>query len=302
MREEAERTYQVYLKQKSDFNQEVLNRLIFLKQFKSFPVELSEKITRSEQQLIKDRNHKIKQARQVAELQKNRAEAAEKIKESALRAKELAEQAKTFAEEARLLAEKGRKTSKKITVLASTIAVIAIIALGIVWHLLDQNKKNTQSLEIANVAKEKAIQEAELSAEKERQQKDSTIIERDRALNQKKITEKALSDLKNEQRQKFQTEAEAARKENRYPESLRAYQEVLKLTANPAEAQIIRKQISETERERNDYEFQRNKDIGLAMKDTGDCEGALVYLEKAAKSQDDPAVKNAIAECLNTKN
>lgn len=141
LREEAERTYQVYLKQESDFNQEVLNRLIYLQQFKPFPAKLSAKITQSEQQLIEDQNHKIEQARQVAELERSRAEAAEKLKESALKAKELAEQGKTFAEEARLLAEQGQKTSKKITALALTIAVIAIIALGIGWYLLDQNEK-----------------------------------------------------------------------------------------------------------------------------------------------------------------
>jgi hypothetical protein len=38
------------------------------------------------------------------------------------------------------------------------------------------------------------------------------------------------------------------------------------------------------------------------MKDAGDCTGALVYLKKAAISQDDSAVKKAIAECMSTKN
>lgn len=105
-------------------------------------------------------------------------------------------------------------------------------------------------MEQANVEIGKAKQDAEISARKERQQKDSTIIERDRAIYQKKIAEIAFSDLKNEQRQKFRTEAEAARKEKRYAEALRAYQEVLKLSANPTEAQTIRKQISDTEREK----------------------------------------------------
>jgi hypothetical protein len=204
--------------------------------------------------------------------------------------------------------EQLEKAKKRLRTVAGLLGAAVLAALAAVW-LYFQSKE-------ANAMKEIALTESKRNEQLVIAQKDSTTtanqsLERQKstsdslarvARQEAENAEKALLDLKNEQRQKFQTEAQAARNEKRYTEALRAYREVLKLATNPAEAQMLRKQIADTEREKNDYEFQRNKDVGLAMKEAGDCQGALVYLKKAAESRDDPAVKTAIAECTNVKN
>lgn len=193
---------------------------------------------------------------------------------------------------------KARKRLRTVVGLLGAAVLTGVMAIWLYFQSEGAKRQAVQEREKAEVAKSDAVAKA-----RQAEVSDSLAgVERDKALNQRNIAEKAFADLKNEQRQKFKTAAEAARKEKRYAEALRAYHEVLKLAASSVEAQTLRKKISDIKREKNDYEFQRNKDIGLAMKEAGDCKGALIYLKKAAESQSDNTVKTAIAECSNAKN
>jgi len=231
---------------------------------------------------------KAEEAERMLAVERRRVEEAERLRNEAVAAQQVAEEEK--------------RRAQKMMFVAIGMAFLACLGLlGAGW-LYDQSEKEKEKAEIE---RNKAIQSDSLAqvAKKEAVEK-SIAAQRSDSLAQidKRAAQQALETARQEQRQKFRTEAESARKEKRYTEALRAYQEVLKLAVNSTEAQTLQKKINETEREKNDYEFQRNKDIGLAMKEAGDCKGALVYLKKAAESQNDLAVKTAITACINAKN
>lgn len=172
----------------------------------------------------------------------------------------------------------------------AVITLVAVVAMA--WALNEQNK--TQAA-LEQVEMEKA------GKEKERQKAESNFLlakeAEAKALAAQDSIGKVYKNYLTGQRQKFLTEAKAASNEKRYSEALKAYRNALNLTDSPSEKSTIAKDMSYTEKEKNDFEFQRNKDIGLAMKTAGDCKGALFYLELADKSRNDKVVKDAIKAC-----
>ncbi len=196
-----------------------------------------------------------------------------------------------LVEKSRLNVEAKKRNKKMRNRVLVGITVLALMAMG--WALIERGKtqktleKLNDTLDIATtekVAKEHQIELVKLKSDSISKVYNN-LIETER---QKRIAEYNT----------FRTEAVAAREAKRYPEALRAYRNALEKADGPREQADIRIAIAETEEEKIKYEFQRYKDIGLAMKAAGDCPAALQYLELAFQSnKHDEAVNAAIKEC-----
>ncbi len=108
----------------------------------------------------------------------------------------------------------------------------------------------------------------------------------------------ALEKSRRDQINKLLADGKSARSEKRFADALRAYEAALPLTQTPAEKAGIVQQRAQTLREKAGADFERNRDVGLGLKEANQCLAAIRYLEAALKARpDDAAVAKALQEC-----
>ena len=242
---------------------------------------------------VQERFKKIEEAEREAEAERLRLKAAEE-KRRADEAERLTREAVT----AQKAAEEEKRKAQKMTFFAIGLAGLASLATLGAGYLYDQSEKEKvkaeternkalQSDSLAQVAKNEAIAKT-IQA----QQSDSLAqIEKANALT-------ALEKARREQINKLLSDANAFRKEKRFSDALKAYNNALGLTQTPAEKNNIATQITQTGREKNDADFERNRDIGLGLKDANQCLAAIRYLELAKSARPgDAVVAKALSDC-----
>ncbi|MEO6037325.1 MAG: ATP-binding protein [Saprospiraceae bacterium] len=177
----------------------------------------------------------------------------------------------------------------------------AILGFGLAamagWFYL-QSEKNRSLVEIEKTQAVQARQAAEDSAGVARQQRLVAIAAQQSAQQEKENAVAALEKSRQDQIKKLLADASAFRKDHRFPDALRAYRDASQLSPTPAEQAAIRQQHDQTLREQTDFDFERNRGIGMALKTANDCRGALIYLKKALLARpDDAEVKKALEAC-----
>lgn len=215
------------------------------------------------------------------------AEAAQKLRRQAEQEKQRADEAerlKNEAVEAKNIADEEKKNAQKMSYYAIGLAFLACLAsLAAGWYY-DQSEKDKEA---AFAARDRAVASDSVAkiALNEAKFNDSVANKR------KEEAEYALLQLKEEQRLKLLSDAEAFRKDNRYDQALRAFDEALALSTTPAQINVIRQN-------QHVVRYEQNRAIGLALAATRECEAAKTFLRAALNyRRDDRQVINALSEC-----
>ncbi|MBC7775817.1 MAG: hypothetical protein H7246_10325 [Phycisphaerae bacterium] len=258
---------------------------------------------------VLERFKKIEEAELFAA---QKAEADRLRKEAEAREKQLAEETQRAEEAERLkneailaqqVAEKEKKNAQKMMFLAIGLAGLASLATLGAGYMYDQADKEKTKAEVdrgramvsdslAQMAVKEAIEKTRLA-----QISDSLAqIDKETAL-------KALDKARQEQMNKLMADSKSFRQEKRFVDALRAYKSALDLTQTSAEKNNIVQQINLTNKEKNDADFEHNRDIGLALKEANQCMAAIRYLKAALRARPgDLVVKNSLWDCENNNN
>lgn len=164
--------------------------------------------------------------------------------------------------------------------------LLTLIALVLAFFAFQQRDKaisNARNLEVALDSLNTSTRKAEALA-------DSLKL----VLSQKQIAEQRA---KQEETKRLISQARVFRNEQLFEDAVRLYDNAIKRSESP-EKNKIAEERRKVLREKAAFEFKRNKEIGLALKEVNDCLGALKYLKKALSIKpNDLTIKKAIEEC-----
>lgn len=250
LREKAADIYAVYQERKGYFSQEDLDYLRPYQQYKAYPKDLQELITKSEEYIRKEQAEELEKARQIAEKEKQLRENAEQAKQTA-------------------------KIRSRIAIF---VAVIAFLALGgAVWQYQDalaqkaianQERDKSDSLRVRSDSMYKEIQIKTGMIVEEKKNVDKALLETEAQKNlaNQKTEEAIKSFTEKEEAQK--SEKEETRKKNealykatisagntylaqkKYNEAIVEFKKAIPFSSNPVEALNLKEQA---ENERNQY-------------------------------------------------
>lgn len=214
------------------------------------------------------------QLRQNAKQEKQRADEAERLKNEAVAARNFADEEK--------------KKAQKLSYYAIGLAGLALLAsLAAGWYYL----KSERDRDAAYEARDKA----EASDRRARMAQVSDSLATIEAIEGRIEVERTLKKLKQEQRLKLLSDADAFRKDKRYDQALRAYDEALNLSDAST-------QISEIRQLQTVTRYEQNRAIGLALAAIKECEAAKPFLRAALQyKREDRQVLNALSECESKK-
>jgi hypothetical protein len=220
---------------------------------------------------------------------------AEKARERAEVLERQAAEERRRAEEAQRLqrqAEEGKRKAQRMSFIAIVMAVLACLGLLGAWYLYGRAEKEKDKAEIERNNALRSDSLAQLKA-REAQRSDSL------AQIDKRNAEQALEKASQEQLKKLRSDASLFRKEKRYADAIRAYEEALQLITDPVERRETLTEITRTRAEQIQADFERNRDTGIALKEANQCKAAIPYLEVALKAKPgDPVTQKALSDCL----
>lgn len=197
------------------------------------------------------------------------------------------------------------QNAKRRTRIALGVSLVALVAFVIAaWQYrtaeiareaaLISRDSTTTALKLAEELQQEALDSAR-SAREQRLVAEDKQAQAEAALNAQLVAEEIA---RKERLDKLLSEAANYRSEARFEDALSSYQEAIGIAANQGEEESVQQQISETTEQKNRLEFERNRDIGLAMQAANYCTGALRYLKAAlAIEPTNENIKKAIASC-----
>lgn len=245
---------------------------------------------------------KAKEAEEMARAEQARVRELERLNE-------LAKKNAIFAEINQKKAETNARRANLVALLASVLA-LASVYFWYVSRLSQMEAEQNAKAALTSRMWSDSLLIISQSALKSAQRSDSmsrvnVIRARESArLAEINLAQKVVAEqkAKQEQCEKYRSEALNFRNQKRFIDAIQAYKNAQQLVALPAEKRVLQKDIDRCVAEAAEYDFEHNRDIGMTMKAANDCLGALHYLRKAWKIKNgDKTVLDAIRDCESRK-